>query len=55
MQVFAKVFKTSTEAVGTGAKVANVAIKAIDIATDFIPIVGGAKDIYKGIRDGNGW
>jgi hypothetical protein len=26
-----------------------------DIVTDFIPIVGGAKDIYKGIRDGNGW
>ncbi|WP_422858990.1 RHS repeat-associated core domain-containing protein [Flagellimonas sp. S174] len=27
----------------------------IDTTLDFIPIVGGAKDIYKGIRDGNGW
>lgn len=27
----------------------------VDIATDFIPFVGSGKDIYKGIRDGNGW
>ncbi|MGY4537394.1 RHS repeat-associated protein [Mucilaginibacter sp. UYNi724] len=29
--------------------------KALDIATDFIPIVGPSKDIYKGVRDGNYW
>ncbi|PHS10576.1 MAG: hypothetical protein COA88_02185 [Kordia sp.] len=27
----------------------------LDTALDFIPIVGGVKDIYKGIRDGDGW
>ncbi len=27
----------------------------LDTALDFVPIVGGAKDIYKGIRDGDGW
>ncbi len=26
-----------------------------DTVLDFVPIVGGAKDIYKGIRDGDGW
>jgi RHS repeat-associated protein len=31
--------------------VANI----IDVATDFVPLVSGGKDIYKGIRDGNGW
>jgi RHS repeat-associated protein len=29
--------------------------KVADIVTDFIPIVGGAKDIYQGIKQGNGW
>lgn len=32
----------------TGAKIA-------DIATDFIPVVGGAKEIYRGIQAGSGW
>lgn len=27
----------------------------VDIATDFVPFVGSGKDIYKGIRDGDGW
>lgn len=27
----------------------------VDTVLDFIPLVGGAKDIYKGIRDGDGW
>jgi RHS repeat-associated protein len=27
----------------------------IDTALDFIPIVGGVKDIYKGIQEGSGW
>ena len=27
----------------------------IDTALDFVPIAGGVKDIYKGIRDGDGW
>lgn len=26
-----------------------------DTVTDFIPFVGSGKDIYQGIRDGNGW
>lgn len=26
-----------------------------DTVTDFMPIVGGAKDIYKGFESGNGW
>jgi RHS repeat-associated protein len=29
--------------------------KVIDIATDFVPLVGGGKDIYRGIRDGDWW
>jgi hypothetical protein len=33
----------------------STAEKVADVATDFIPIVGASKDIYKGIRDGNGW
>jgi RHS repeat-associated protein len=28
-------------------------IKTADIITDFVPVISGAKDIYKGIRDGN--
>lgn len=32
----------------------GMAGKIIDIGTDFIPIVGPLKDIYKGARDGNG-
>src|SRR5690606_1310835 len=27
----------------------------MDTVLDFVPIAGGLKDIYKGIRDGNGW
>ncbi|PWL39603.1 hypothetical protein DKG77_01860 [Flagellimonas aquimarina] len=27
----------------------------LDTAMDFIPFVGSGKDIYQGIRDGNGW
>tara|TARA_R110002124_G_scaffold287024_2_gene469952 strand:- start:1589 stop:2566 length:978 start_codon:yes stop_codon:yes gene_type:complete len=27
----------------------------VDTALDFVPIAGGAKDIYQGIRDGDGW
>ncbi len=27
----------------------------LDTALDFVPIVGGVKDIYKGVRDGNWW
>ena len=29
--------------------------KIIDIGTDMLPIVGGVKDIYRGLRDGDGW
>ena len=39
----------------TALKVANIAVKAADIATDFIPLVSGGKDIYRGIQSGNGW
>ncbi len=54
----ADIILKSTKTIQTGitaAKVASVAIKAADIATDFIPVVSGAKDIYKGVRDGNWW
>ena len=27
----------------------------LDTALDFVPLVGGAKDIYKGIQSGDGW
>jgi len=27
----------------------------LDTVLDFVPIVGGGKDIYQGIQDGNGW
>ena len=27
----------------------------LDTILDFVPIVGGGKDIYQGIQDGNGW
>lgn len=27
----------------------------IDVGTDFVPFVGSGKDLYKGIRDGDGW
>jgi hypothetical protein len=33
----------------------STAEKIADVVTDFIPIVGGAKDIYQGIKQGNGW
>jgi RHS repeat-associated protein len=33
--------------------IASIAIKTLDIATDFIPIVSGAKDIYQGVKSGN--
>src|SRR5690606_15384151 len=26
-----------------------------DVVTDFIPIVGGGKDIYKGVKEGKWW
>ncbi|MBX3255088.1 MAG: hypothetical protein KF862_13175 [Chitinophagaceae bacterium] len=29
--------------------------KVVDVVTDFIPIVGGVKDIYKGVKEGKGW
>ncbi|MEO6549860.1 MAG: DUF6443 domain-containing protein [Ferruginibacter sp.] len=38
-----------------GLSAASIAIKAVDIATDFIPIVSGGKDIYNGIKSGNWW
>jgi RHS repeat-associated protein len=28
---------------------------AADVVTDFIPFVGSGKDLYRGIRDGDGW
>jgi hypothetical protein len=37
------------------AKRNSTASKVLDVVTDFIPIISGSKDIYKGIRDGNGW
>ncbi|MFS4454737.1 RHS repeat-associated core domain-containing protein [Maribacter sp. 2304DJ31-5] len=27
----------------------------VDMALDFVPVVGGLKDIYNGIQEGNGW
>ncbi|WP_452602781.1 colicin D domain-containing protein [Pontimicrobium sp. MEBiC06410] len=36
---------------GSGITAADIA----DTVTDFIPFVGSVKDIYQGIRDGNGW
>jgi RHS repeat-associated protein len=33
----------------------STAYKVADVATDFIPVVGGAKDIYKGWKSGNPW
>jgi RHS repeat-associated protein len=33
----------------------STAYKVVDVVTDFIPIVGGAKDIYHGVKEGNGW
>jgi len=47
----AQVAKTGT----TALKIANIAVKTADIVTDFIPIVSGGKDIYNGIKSGNGW
>ena len=45
---------------GLGQRLKNIAsgftaADAVDIATDFIPIVGGVKDIYKGIQSGSWW
>lgn len=31
----------------------SFAADALDVATDFVPLVGPGKDIYKGIRDGD--
>jgi RHS repeat-associated protein len=36
-------------------QVNTVVEKVADVVTDFIPLVSGGKDIYKGIRDGNWW
>ncbi|ELM3645112.1 RHS repeat-associated core domain-containing protein [Flavobacterium psychrophilum] len=33
----------------------STASKVADVATDFCPIVGGCKDIYKGYNSGNNW
>ncbi len=33
----------------------STAEKVADVVTDCLPFVGGGKDIYNGIRDGDGW
>ena len=38
-----------------GATIAKIGLKVLDVATDFIPLVSGAKDIYKGVKSGNWW
>ena len=50
-----KIAKTTTKSVSLGMKIGKFALKALEIGADFIPGVSGAKNIYKGIRDGNGW
>jgi len=52
---YAKIFKTVTTTVNTTTKVMSVAIKTVDIVTNFVPIVSGGKDIYQGIKSGNWW
>ena len=34
-------------------KVGKVAAKVADVAIDFVPLVGSARDIYRGVRDGD--
>ncbi|MDX2045473.1 MAG: polymorphic toxin-type HINT domain-containing protein, partial [Chitinophagaceae bacterium] len=51
------VIKALPKAAKTGgfwAKVANYAVKAGDILTDALPFIGSGKDIYNGIKDGDG-
>ncbi|TDO28697.1 hypothetical protein BC659_0777 [Sediminibacterium goheungense] len=31
----------------------NIGVKVADVGLDFVPIAGGARDIYRGVRDGN--
>lgn len=31
----------------------NIGAKVADVGLDFVPIAGGARDIYRGVRDGN--
>lgn len=39
---------------GTLSKVGGALMKAADIVTDFLPVVGPLKDIYQGIKNGDG-
>ena len=36
-----------------GATIGKIGLKVLDVATDFIPLVSGAKDIYNGVKSGN--
>ncbi|MGC4040329.1 MAG: RHS repeat-associated core domain-containing protein [Flavobacterium sp.] len=45
---------TLNEVVITPKSDTSTAEKVADVATDFIPIVGSVKDIYRGARDGDG-
>ena len=45
---------TATKAANIGLSVASMAIKAVDIATDFLP-GSGIKDVYRGVKNGDGW
>jgi len=45
----------ATNTVSKASRFWNWVKKAADVATDFMPFIGSAKDIYRGFRDGNGW
>ncbi len=50
-----KVVKSSFSWAGAMSKIGSALKTAADVITDVAPIVGSAKDIYYGIKDGNGW
>lgn len=56
------VVKNAGKVVIKGASVAqktialsNIALKTLDMGSEFVPFLSGGKDVYKGIRDGDGW
>lgn len=42
------------EVVVRGSRISpSMGMRALDVGTDFLPVVGSSKDVYRGIRDGN--
>ncbi|MBX9784362.1 MAG: hypothetical protein K2X48_13815 [Chitinophagaceae bacterium] len=55
IEVVIKATKKVTVSATKSSGFMNFLKKAADVVTDFVPIVGSIKDIYQGVRDGNGW